>query len=61
MGVQGVLADTQDCKSSGQSSAPGRNRVKDKFRVLPSEHLRRLVSACFTTMCTAQAKIVTHI
>ena len=33
-------------KAATMGSIPGRNRVKDRFSVLPSQHLRRPVIAC---------------
>ena len=35
-------------------------RMRD-FKVLPSQHMCWFVSACFTLMCTAHAKIVAHV
>ena len=44
-GVCGWLANALDCKSDGQGSTPGCDRVKYYFcPVLPNQHLSRLVS-----------------
>ena len=42
---------------SRQGSTPGRDRVKGRFTVLPSRHLRRLVSARLAFVCTSHHKL----
>ena len=45
-----------------KSSTPGRIRMKDHFSVLPSQHLRRLVSAFSLAFgCKARTKIVANV
>ena len=39
---------------------PGQGRVRD-FSVLPSQHLRRLITACLTCVCTAHTKVTTQV
>ena len=42
-------------------STPSHDRVKDRFSVLLSQHLRRLVSACLTFLCIACTEIIAHV
>ena len=42
---------------SRQGSTPGRDRVKGRFTVLSSRHLRRLVGACLAFVCTSHHEL----
>ena len=60
-GVRGSLVKALGCKSSGQGSIPGRDRVKDRFSVLPSQHSCRLVNTRLAFVRTTRTMIVAHV
>ena len=47
--------------SPNMGSTTDRDRVKDRFSVLPGQHLCKFVSACLAFVCSAYAYIVEHV
>ena len=56
-----MLANTVECKSSGQALDSCVQHCEGLISVLQSQHFRRLFSACLAFMCTVCTKIIAHV